>query len=370
MCLCLVGCTADNTDSASVGTTSEAAVVTTTTTAETTTVPETTVITTNTTAETTTVPETTVVTTTTTAETTTVPETTVVTTTTTAETTTIPETTVITTNTTAETTTVPETTIVTTTTTAETTSVPETEAVDGHDIIEVEGRRYRLTFEDEFEGDDLDVSKWERCPEWPRQDLNNQWDNDMSYLDGNGNLIIEMSYDEEADKYLSGGVRSKGKFEQAYGYFEIRCTVNTVPGYWTAFWLMGETVSGTSKGGVDGTEIDIMESAYYSTKEIQNSLNWDGYDVFHKVDYKKSYADVYDGDYHTFSVLWTDEEYVFFIDGEESWRTKAEKALGTCEAPLYIKVTSEMGSWTSGKLSPEKLPDYMKVDYVRAYAAE
>ncbi|MBQ8175474.1 MAG: glycoside hydrolase family 16 protein [Oscillospiraceae bacterium] len=362
MCLCMVGCRADNTDSVSVGTMSETTVETTIATAETTTVPETTTETTTTTAETTTVPETTIVTTTTTVETTTVPETTTETTTTTAETTTVPETTAVTTTTKAETTTVAA------TTTVETTA--ETEAVDGYDVIEIEGKRYRLTFEDEFEGADLDVSKWERCPEWPRQDLNNQWDNDMSYLDGNGNLIIEMSYDEEADKYLSGAVRSKGKFEQTYGYFEIRCTVNTIPGYWTAFWLMGETVGGTSKGGVDGTEIDIMESAFYETGEIQNTLNWDGYGVFHKYDGKRTVTDVYDGDYHTFSVLWTDEEYVFFIDGEESWRTDAEKALGTCEAPLYIKVTSEMGGWTSVKLTPENLPDYMKVDYVRAYAAE
>ena len=53
----------------------------------------------------------------------------------------------------------------------------------------------------------------------------------MSYLDGKGNLIIGMSYDKENDRFLSGAVRSRGKFEQAYGYFEIRCTVNNVPGY-------------------------------------------------------------------------------------------------------------------------------------------
>lgn len=349
MCLCLVGCKAK------------------TETAETTTVPETTTAATTTTAETTTVPETTTVTTTTTAETTTVPETTAVTTTTTAETTTVPETTTAVTTTTAETTTVPETTTVTETTTAETTTV--TEAVpEDYTAVEIEGRKYKLSFEDNFDGKDIDTAKWERCPEWPRQDLNNHWDNDMSYLDGDGNLIIEMSYDKETDRYLSGGVRSKGKFEQAYGYFEIRCTVNTVPGYWTAFWLMGESVADETNGGVNGTEIDIMESAYFDEKIIQNSLNWDGYGANHKVDYKKAPADVYDGEYHTFSLLWTEDEYVYYIDGVESWRTKAEEALGVCEVPLYLKITSEMGSWTSSALIPENIPDYMKVDYVRVYA--
>jgi len=371
MCLCLAGCKAQ-TDTVET-TVSETTTVTETTTEETTTVPETITVTT-TTAENETVPETTAAetTTTTAAEATAALGADAFTTTakseiSTVETTTVPETTTAATTTTEETTTVPETTTVTETTTAETTTV--TEAVpEDYTVIEIEGKKYKLTFEDEFEGDKLDEKKWEKCPEWPRQDLNNFWDDDMSYLDGDGNLIIEMSYDKAQDKYLSGGVRSKGKFEQAYGYFEIRCTVNTVPGYWTAFWLMGESVVDETKGGVNGTEIDIMESAYYNEKLIQNTLNWDGYGAAHKVSGFKAPADVYDGEYHTFSLLWTEDEYVYYIDGVESWRTKAEEALGVCEVPLYIKVTSEMGSWTKNVLIPENLPDYMKVDYVRVYA--
>lgn len=408
MCLCFVGCAAQrDTDGTTV---SETTTVTTTakadvSAAETTAVSETTAAATTTTTageatttlgadafttiarpeistvETTTVPETTAVVTTTTEETTTVPETTKVTKNSTEKITTAPETSKVTKTSKKKTTTVPETataeitseeiTEITTEETTETTTeiTTVTEAVpEDYTVIEIEGKKYRLTFEDEFEGNRLDEKKWEKCPEWPRQDLNNFWDDDMSYLDGDGNLIIEMSYDKAQDKYLSGGVRSKGKFEQAYGYFEIRCTVNTVPGYWTAFWLMGESVVDETKGGVNGTEIDIMESAYFDEKIIQNSLNWDGYGVNHKVDYKKAPADVYDGEYHTFSLLWTEDEYVYYIDGVESWRTKAEEALGVCEVPLYLKITSEMGSWTKNVLIPENLPDYMKVDYVRVYA--
>ena len=373
ICLCLAGCTADDKGSASVETSSATAETTVTSElTETATVSETTV------AETTTVETTevstssTTVTTSETAEPATVAKTTIETTATVAETTSVPETTVATTTTKAETTTTTTTvttTAVETTTAAETTA--ETAAVDGHDIIEIEGKRYALTFEDEFEGTELDLTKWSRCPEQKRQDQNNYWDDDMSYLDGSGNLILEMSYEEAEDKYLSGAVRTKDKFEQAYGYFEVRCTANTVPGYWVAYWLMGETVLGKYNGGVDGTEIDVMETAYYYTKEVQNTLNWDGYDaIYHKYEGKKTVADVYDGEYHTFSVLWTEGEYFFYIDGEISWRTNAEAAEGTCEAPLYMKVTTETSSWTSAVRDNANFPAYIKVDYVRAYAAE
>lgn len=233
--------------------------------------------------------------------------------------------------------------------------------------ITLEGKTYDLTFEDEFNGTELDPSKWVRSPQWKRQDLNNYWNDSMTWLDGKGNLIVGMTYDSKNDRYLSGAVETKGLFEQAYGYFEIRCTVNTVPGYWTAFWLIGDCVMDETQGGVNGTEIDIMETPYYSKKQVQNTLNWDGYGAAHKAEGKVSDIDIYDGEYHIFSLLWKDDEYVFYVDGTETWRTKAAKALGVCREPLYIIISSETGSWT-GKPDPKNLPDQMKVDYVRVYA--
>lgn len=129
---------------------------------------------------------------------------------------------------------------------------------DGNDKF-IDGRHYAITFEDNFDGTELDTSKWKRADEQRRQDLNNYWCDEMSYLDGEGSLVLEMSYDEETDRFNSGAVETKGLFEQAYGYFEVRCTLNSKPGYWTAFWLMGDSVLSENNGGKDGTEIDIYE---------------------------------------------------------------------------------------------------------------
>ncbi|MDY3792710.1 MAG: glycoside hydrolase family 16 protein [Oscillospiraceae bacterium] len=227
---------------------------------------------------------------------------------------------------------------------------------------------YYMTFEDNFEGTELDLSKWERCPEQRRQDLNNYWKDDMSYLDGEGHLVLEMSYDEETDRFNSGAVRTRGIFEQAYGYFEIRCTLNNVPGYWTAFWLMGDSVNSEKNGGKDGTEIDIYESPFYNEKKIQHTLNWDGYGSAHKSEGKVVNADVYDGEFHTFGFLWTEDEYVYYIDGRETWRTDAQKAKGTCEVPLFLKFSAETGGWT-GLPDKDMLPDRIYADYVRVYSA-
>ena len=232
-------------------------------------------------------------------------------------------------------------------------------------VLYVEGNAYALTFEDEFEGTELDTTKWERCPEWKRQDLNCYWDDECSTVNGDGTLVITSEYRD--GNYYMGAIRSKNKFSQAYGYFEVRCTLNEVPGYWTAFWLMGENVGNVDGSGVDGTEIDIMESAYFG-RGINHALHWDGYGEHHSsIGAQTKNSKVYDGEYHTFSLLWTEEEYVFYIDREECWRTEAKKAGGICQNPLYLKFTAETGSWTASALDVTKFPTSVSVDYIKVY---
>ena len=77
---------------------------------------------------------------------------------------------------------------------------------------------------------------------------------------------------------------------------------------------------------------------------------------------------VYDGEFHTFGLLWTKDEYVYYIDGKETWRTNAEKAEGTCEVPLYLIISAETGSWADKPVKSD-FPDSIYVDYVRVYSA-
>ena len=59
------------------------------------------------------------------------------------------------------------------------------------DRIVIDGCAYTLTFEDNFEGTALDTSKWELCPEQPRQDLRAYWRDKMTEVK-DGNLIEGM----------------------------------------------------------------------------------------------------------------------------------------------------------------------------------
>ncbi|MCC6820257.1 MAG: hypothetical protein IT579_05945, partial [Verrucomicrobia subdivision 3 bacterium] len=60
---------------------------------------------------------------------------------------------------------------------------------------------------------------------------------------------------------------------------------------------------------------------------------------------------------------WTPAEYVFYVDGQEVWRTKAG---GVSQVPEYLKLTEEIGEW-GGAIAKAQLPDYFEVEYVRVY---
>ena len=70
--------------------------------------------------------------------------------------------------------------------------------------------------------------------------------------------------------------------------------------------------------------------------------------------------------WHTFGLLWTFKEYVFYVDGKETWRTDAG---GVCLLPQYMLLSAEVGKW-AGDITEAKLPDRFLVDYVRVYDLE
>jgi sialidase-1 len=222
-----------------------------------------------------------------------------------------------------------------------------------------EGHSWKLVWQDEFEGNALDTQKWEAIGDSPRRD--GFWVKEDANLDGNGHLLLRTKKD--GDRYTSGAVRTKGLFETAFGYWEARCELPVQPGHWPAFWLMpANGIGSLEKAGQDGTEIDIMEKPWLDDK-IQHTLHWDGYAEHHRSKGSKVKIPGVNKGWHTFSLWWTPETYVFYVDGKETWRTNAG---GVCQVPLYIKLTEEIGPW-AGKIAEATLPDYFRIDYVRVY---
>ena len=221
-----------------------------------------------------------------------------------------------------------------------------------------EGKTWKMVWHDEFDGDKLDETKWQVPPDGKRRD--GWWMRKAISLDGKGHLVLKTF--KEGDKLIDGCVRTRGKFEHAFGYYVARIQLQKQPGHWSAFWLFNDSVNKVGNEGRDGTEIDIYEKPWLDDR-VQQTLHWDGYGKDHKSEGKVvKVPGVMDG-WHTFSLSWQPEEYVFYVDGKETWRTKAG---GVCQVPLYIKLSDEIGNW-GGDIAKANLPDEILVDYVRVY---
>lgn len=223
-----------------------------------------------------------------------------------------------------------------------------------------------LVFEDDFEGDKLNEgikfgdkyedSKeiWTTSPHAIRWESNDKdkpeqacwWCPEMVEVK-DSNAVIHSRYEEnhtcngdcpskgrftggietrliEGDNNSNKGTSDTMLFSQAFGYFEVRAKLPKSQGLWSAFWLQSSNMRKVGNAGMDGTEIDVFESAFLNSKKSKmgHALLWDGYGKDGRVaDYiGELEQDLYDG-YHTYALKWTPEYYVFYIDGEPTWAT-------------------------------------------------
>ena len=240
----------------------------------------------------------------------------------------------------------------------------------------------QLIWSDEFDGTTLDYNKWDK-PQYNRRSNHEGpdgwWLKQDSFLDGEGHLIIRArqidnrNSDNDAFDYATGAIRSIDRFEHRYGKFEIRCKLPSQPGWWVAFWLFSPGVGNVDGSGEDGTEIDIFEGFGW-TDRVQHALHWDGYgDAHQSTGEDFTMEGIRDG-FHTFSLEWYENLYIFYIDGVESWRTDAG---GVSKVPAYVKITGELSTqswaindWWANDPAKAAFPDSFIVDYVRVYELE
>lgn len=194
---------------------------------------------------------------------------------------------------------------------------------------------YELTFEDDFDGNALNTNIWSyRDKGGPRR--GGYWiDDAVSVKDSNLRIAVEYREDGELGAgWYTGAVATDASdgatgFSQKYGYFEARCKVPKIYGAWAAFWLkpVNNFKDDVHGSGADGSEIDVFESMYMYKRSVsyQNSvthtIHIDCYGENQKSVASKNISmdDLYDT-YHTYGVEWNENEYIFYIDGIETWR--------------------------------------------------
>jgi len=229
---------------------------------------------------------------------------------------------------------------------------------------------YTLSFFDEFDTEGLNAEKWRnRYSEGHTYGAGIAPHQSVSQI-GDGYLRLITRH--ESDQFLTGMVRSVPQFK--YGYFEARILFQKLQGHHGAFWLQSETYGQvTGNPAQSGAEIDIIEffGAERQLTDAKQNVYYDPYisgqkqpgaefDVF----YRSNHDEIELNDaFHIFGLLWTEAEYVFYIDGVETWRTNT----GLSQVEEYIVLSLTTSEWENARLDVNKLPDEMVIDYVRVH---
>jgi beta-glucanase (GH16 family) len=244
-----------------------------------------------------------------------------------------------------------------------------------------------LTFSDEFDGTVVpDPAKW-TLPSYDRRPNSSgpdgYWDSGNAFLDGHGNLVIKVRKLPSGD-YSSACVSTQGqnsdggsaigaKFSQTYGRFDCRAQLPTQQGWWVAFWMMQGNQGSVGNGGVDGSEVDIME-AWGWTDKVNHAIHWDGYGADHQSVGTSDYPPGIRSGFHVYSLVWDPKMYYFFVDSVEVWRTAGG---GICDQPGFLQLTGEISteSWAvdrswSNDPATATYPDSFMVDWVRVYQTQ
>ena len=264
----------------------------------------------------------------------------------------------------------------------------------------VDMSKFELVWNDEFEGEELDKTKW-GYNWWERERKGGYWHEDMVDV-RDGSLVITTAYYENGlptpdayknyfanrpdDKdygpgWYTGVVETRGKFEQCYGYYECRAILPASSGMWSAFWMMNEGVYKVDGSGKDGTEVDIFESMYYKDNAIGygdavvSGIHYDGYGEGHQGDsIGKWFCNNPYKEFNTYGLEWNENEYIFYINGVETGRLSTG---GVSQNPEYLILSCEVAGANgvadadrhgTGKISMDKdeKAEFI-VDYVRVY---
>lgn len=268
---------------------------------------------------------------------------------------------------------------------------------------------WNLVWSDEFDGTELDQSKWNfRRYFWGK--LSPTFTDKVSIEDGclhipllyedgvfksahlqTGSLTFDLPKDEDRQGFWPFGKKDEAKFMHKFGYYEIRCKLPKYTGWHAAFWLQAPGIGTHPDPAQCGVECDIMENyRQHSDGVIIGGVGYGGYgaESVWPGHVRVPYVETEDG-WHTYAVDWSEEGYIFYFDGKEVLRQMApEVAVSNVEQ--FILVSTECHGYHrcfanevvdagaegaanvwSGKPVPELydavLPDEFIVDYVRVF---
>ena len=247
---------------------------------------------------------------------------------------------------------------------------------------------YDLVWQDEFNGNRLDDSKW-GFEEGFIRNREKQYYNKNAVAVRDGNLVItakkdsienesyslrdsaQWKHDARYAEYSSGSITTKDRVAWKYGRIEVRAKLPEGKGLWPALWMLGENWE--EVGWPETGEIDIMEHVGFEPDSIFGTVHTKAFNHMlgtHRG--KKIFIDDPYGTFHVYAIEWNRDKIDFLLDGKV-YNSFGNKHRTTAEWPFdqkfHLKINVAVGGMLGGRKGIDDgiLPQKMYVDYVRVY---
>jgi beta-glucanase (GH16 family) len=249
------------------------------------------------------------------------------------------------------------------------------------DANDWEIKGWNIVWQDEFDKDSLDLTKWSRETGghgWGNNELQFYTDSDSNSYVENGNLILKaqvvpqgIGSSKGLRYYSSARLRTYGKGDWKYGRIEVKAKVASGQGIWPAIWML--PTDWLFGGWPSSGEIDIMEHVGYDLGVVHGSVHTEAYN--HKINTQRSSARKIanvDTEFHIYSIIWDKDKISFFIDDVQYFLFENDQQGNYKTWPfdqrfhLLINIAVG-GDWPGNPDNSTNFPRKMLVDYVRVY---
>ena len=227
---------------------------------------------------------------------------------------------------------------------------------------------WTLTFNDEFNGTQLNTNKWNTTYMWggssartlpgnAEQEI--YWDN--QFVETNGVLRIrgdklDTVWYGTTYHYASGLIDSYQNFGQQYGYFEIRARLPHGNSLWPAFWMLYNWPYWPP-------EIDILEILDSEEEEPHQGAIQGSHGSYFGQFYATFNSTTA---YHVYSLEWSPSYLTYYLDGQQIAQVNAPT-----NTPAPMQVLANLAIGGLGTIPPDAttvFPAYMDIDYIRVWA--
>ena len=263
---------------------------------------------------------------------------------------------------------------------------------------------WKLAWNDEFDGDTINRTKW-TC-----QTGNGFMTETGQWVGGWGNGELEFYTDRAENafvrdgmlhiraikepfkncRYTSARLTTKGLFQKVYGRFECRAKLPLGKGLWPAFWMLPAT--NTYGGWAASGELDIMEARGQEPTKVSGTIHYGSCwpaNVHSGADFlfpdKTTIAE-----FHIYALEWEPEELHWYVDDklystQKKWWSSSKvnyqrqgvkpKEDGErnpwpapFDKPFYLILNLAIGGNFLGNPDTQtSFPAEMVIDYVRVY---